>query len=153
METRWLEFRRKEVEEKVQAEELDKMVGEWREFRSRVEENNARKLERFSQLQPGGPDVMLFKQKPKLDRKKGVRAFKFPSQPSLKAAVSGQNVRKEQMRWLRATLQPFLHEPNEKSNTDDVDMKLGTTVPDKCVLEDMHAEDRKTCRWRFGEEI
>ncbi|CAD7927908.1 unnamed protein product [Amoebophrya sp. A25] len=62
MERRWLQFRQREMQQKMQADEMKEAVASWREFRTRVEENTVRRQASKAKLEPQGPDVFTFHQ-------------------------------------------------------------------------------------------
>ena len=57
MEQRWLHYRTKEMQKKIQDDEMKAAVAKWREFRTRVEENAVRRQELKANIEPGGPQV------------------------------------------------------------------------------------------------
>eukprot|EP00392_Amoebophrya_sp_AT5.2_P007142 g7156.t1 len=156
MQERWLEKRRKEVEDKNQHDEMQAAIANWREFRSRVEEQLVRRQEEGANLQPGGPNVPAAAapgedgetagpSQEELFERDGVMAHGYlangdcrhENNGDVEMATINEDVRKTEMKRLRHQLSTFLHEPEE-------DVTIPPFVQNQA--EDTFADELGTCK-------
>ncbi|CAD7927610.1 unnamed protein product [Amoebophrya sp. A120] len=91
MQQRWLEFRQKELEDKARHEEIQAAIANWREFRTRVEENTVRRQDSASNLRPSGPNVYLTKPRPQSAPASRTAAMAAASEAAKKKSASQQD--------------------------------------------------------------